>query len=90
VQAACMQAHPKLMASLPAGERGGGVTMFSAEVEEEANALFQRIFSGHGMPMDDVISLLKSLKGSKTQRYPPPPPLPPLTPPPASKKCLPA
>jgi CCR4-NOT transcription complex subunit 1 len=56
VQSICLQAYPKLMNIRSQAEPGstGGEVSFSADVEDEANLYYERIYSGE-MSIDKMI-----------------------------------
>ncbi|KAG2174664.1 hypothetical protein INT44_006928 [Umbelopsis vinacea] len=69
VQSICLQAYPKLMNIRSQAEPGstGGEVSFSADVEDEANLYYERIYSGE-MTIDQMIELLKKFRNSSETR----------------------
>ena len=64
VQAVAVQAHPELSAVI---SEAGVMEAFPPDVEEEANATFQRMYGGE-LSVDDVVGLLQRYKGGMEAR----------------------
>jgi CCR4-NOT transcription complex subunit 1 len=64
VQAVAVQAHPELAAVVA---DAGGMEAFPPDVEEEANATFQRVYSGD-LSVDALVAALRGYKNSTLGR----------------------